>query len=498
MKLKRLLNLAIILGVSAACATSGWERAEAQMGKKHTIKESRIPSPSRKSLNTLGATFGVSNTKDLRKLAGKVGNRCVLHIDLNNEQVTCLPVAKAKSRHGFKFCQVKIEANQEFPTCETVPQLASIKLIGKSGKVESLQKVRRNESKVDRRNLKLLAAEGSRNANGYCPGGWRTTANTTWSENFSELPEGAYYCPSTGDNHTKGVRAGNTSVNNFSSPYIFFNSGGQNTSGIQGNSQSQSSGSSATTEKVDDSKDVNGCKLGEQYIGEKCEQCKDKEQPTVITRSELINNQEESMLVTVNVCTSLEEQGERSEQKVTTTPNKTQNVAVPVSSEQRQAESKQDKARCSPGGTYQNAEHLFDCLDARTETAKYNACKTRQDVQGCDQHKDEPGWLRKLADGVFDTLINPILNPLEDWKENPKDKAQTTATNQGRSIVRQIPVLGPLIGLFDRFLGASRNGGSTSGANQSKGSAVDQEAQVGLECSQGTYYDSSLGNCVGG
>lgn len=468
MKLKRLLNLAVILGVSATCATVGWERAEAERGKKFTVKESRLPSPNKKSLNNLGAILGVSNTKGLRKLAGKVGSRCVLHIDLTNEQVSCLPVAKAKSKHGFKFCQVKYSDNQEFPSCETVPQLASIKLVGKSGKMETLRTAGRN--------LKLLEDSQKNDASELIE------INGAF---FRKEDRGKLYFNNS--TTSESLHSNNNSNNNGMVTFSIIGpstgmyassswSGGTTQSSASSNSSSQTSGGGASGDSTNNSaekvpakdnneekkseeepKDKNGCKLGQKLASSSyCEDCGAKDTPTII-RSTKPNGES----VVEYTCTQGEakkdEQTNQEKEETTCSPDQItvrtngKDVCTPckagfrAENNQCVKEEADTAGRCNDLSKIKDIKTLFDCKNANDYVEQHKACQevnSLADVEGlkdaCKPYKEDPSWWQKLKH----TLTEPVdvfRKKIEDATEGPtvpdKVKAGVNLASTTRNVL---------------------------------------------------------------
>ncbi len=134
MKLKRLLNLAIILGVSAACATSGWERAEAQVGTRKRVLD-------RQSSITLKEIYGINGATQARKAAAEIGDTCSLRIDLANSVASCLPLARDK-KFGFKLCQLQISGgNNGLPSCAEVKTLRHVNVLVDANGSDKIEKV---------------------------------------------------------------------------------------------------------------------------------------------------------------------------------------------------------------------------------------------------------------------------------------------------------------------------------------------------------------------
>lgn len=133
--LLRRFFLSCLMG--AVVVSGGFAEAQSFGGKSSSRDERRFAAPSRKTLQ-VATGFGFKNQKSLRSFATQVGSRCILILDTNTKQAGCLPVAKAKSKHGFKFCQLKYSPKQGIPSCEAVPQLESVNTLSTNGKIKKL------------------------------------------------------------------------------------------------------------------------------------------------------------------------------------------------------------------------------------------------------------------------------------------------------------------------------------------------------------------------
>jgi hypothetical protein len=496
MKFKKLLNLAVILGVSAACATAGWERAEAQVGTRKRVLD-------RQSSITLKEIYGINGATQARKAAGEIGDTCSLHIDLANSVASCLPLARDK-KFGFKLCQLQMSGgNNGLPSCTEVKTLRHVNVLVDANGSDKIEKVTVGGFK---KKLKLLergkvnTKDGGTKVQGGDLGSvdiiaeWVPFENLERDSSSSTVSRG--WINPYGGRGNKGqgapvdmsATACEVSLDQADSVQ---KKAARLAGVLKGKVAVLSRRYNVKCVNVDESGQVSApCKSGQVYNADstkdnKCEACPN---PSI----EVVQN---------NACISCK-----------TNEVVKDNKCVVDNSDK-------NSRRCS---NPVDASVLFDCKDASNYAEKYNACQTyltsgaNEDlIRVCkDDFSKKPSFFQRFVD-VVTSPVDGIVDPFEDMRENRPDSA-ADAVGGARAILSRIAkILNPLtwvnsIGnaLWNTPLATnqppksaapptvtpvaaniSRSGGSTGSSAGAGGGAT----QPGVPASKPTY-----GNCKDG